>query len=754
MSECFQATTSSIATPRHLHLLIVEDITADLELIVLTLDAASLSFTYDAVDRLDECQQLLQTQTYDAILSDFRLAGFTAYEVLQQLKQSQQEIPFILVTGSLGEEAAVECIKAGMTDYVLKDRLLRLPRVLERSLQEFAMQRQQQAAIAQIQRQAWREAIISRAVRAMRETLDLDDLLQTTVDMLHEALQVSRCFIFLPNADQKMTVRYASHASLDRDILLGMDSLIFEHYRESLVEGQQIVLSPSIPPPTSEIQQFVNHYNARTILLTPLVYQQVCLGGISLHECENNREWTEDEMALMQAIADQCAIAVHQAKLFKQVQKQAEREKLLNQISRTINSSLDPNYILQEIVQLTGKCFTVDRVQILTIQHYIEAQHEWRSHDQVPTLLHLKMPAKEWADALAPDSEFRQNRVFYVPRFDQFPLQPQSRQQLETAQIASLLAVPIFIHEELFGALALTTAKYCTFPEGEIHLLQRIADQTAIALYNAQSYERLEQLVKDRTQELEQEKLLSDAANRTKTEFLANMSHELRTPLTGILGFSSLLLKQVFGTLNSKQEQYLSGIHSCGEHLLELINDLLDLSKIEAGREELVLEPIVVGEICEACLSMVQEIANDRGLQLVLTIDPEIEICIADKRRLRQILFNLLSNAVKFTDIGSVRLAVSQTPTMLQFTVIDTGIGISPADQLRLFQPFEQLDTGLNKKYQGTGLGLALARKLAILHGGDITVTSQPEQGSRFTLHLPLRSITEFNHPLLAAKQY
>lgn len=740
MCECFQVIPASATVPHHLRLLIVEDITADLELVVLTLDTANLSFTYDAVDRLDECQQLLQTQTYDAILSDFRLAGFTAYDVLKLLQQSQQEIPFILVTGSLGEEAAVECIKAGMTDYLLKDRLLRLPTVLERSLQEFEMRRQQQAAIAQIHRQAWREAIISRAVRAMRETLVLDDLLQTMADMLHEALQISRCLIFLSDANQQMTVRYVSHATHERASLLGMNSLIFEHYRESLVQGQQIVLSSSLPPPTSEIQQFVDRFKTATLLLTPLVYQQVCLGGISLHECETDREWAEDEMALMQAIADQCAIAIHQAKLFQQLQKQAERETLLNQISRTINSSLDPNYILQEIVQLTGKCFRVDRVLILTLDHYIKARNEWRSHVDVPSLLHLKMPAQEWADALAPHSEFREHRVLYVPQFQQLPLQPESRKQLENARSASLLAVPIFIREELFGALALTTLECRTFTQDEIHLLQRISDQAAIALYNAQSYERLEKQVKERTQELEQEKLLSDAANRTKTEFLANMSHELRTPLTGILGFSSLLLKQVFGSLNSKQERYLSGIHSCGEHLLELINDLLDLSKIEAGREELVLEPILVGEICEACLSMVQEIANDRGLQLALTIDPDIEICIADKRRLRQILFNLLSNAVKFTDVGCVRLVVSQTPTMLQFTVIDTGIGISQTDQLRLFQPFEQLNTGLNKKYQGTGLGLALARKLAMLHGGDITVTSQLEQGSRFTLHLPIRS--------------
>ncbi len=154
-------------------------------------------------------------------------------------------------------------------------------------------------------------------------------------------------------------------------------------------------------------------------------------------------------------------------------------------------------------------------------------------------------------------------------------------------------------------------------------LLRRIADQTAIALYNAQSYERLEQLVRERTRELEEEKLLSDAANRAKSEFLANMSHELRTPLTGILGFSSLLLKQIFGSLTAKQQQYIENIASSGEHLLSLINDLLDLSKIEAGREELELESVNIRELCETCISSIQEQAEKQHLQVLLEVSPK-----------------------------------------------------------------------------------------------------------------------------------
>lgn len=286
-----------------------------------------------------------------------------------------------------------------------------------------------------------------------------------------------------------------------------------------------------------------------------------------------------------------------------------------------------------------------------------------------------------------------------------------------------------------------TDGKCINAETNQIYILERIADQTAIALYNAQTYKRLEQLVRERTQELEQEKQLSKIANRTKSEFIATMSHELRTPLTCILGFSRLLLDQVFGRLNQKQQEYLTAISSSGNHLLELINDVLDLSKIEAGQEELTLETLLVEEICLDAVKLVRERAQKKGLQLLVYIAPNITTCIADNHRLEQILVNLLSNAVKFTEAGSVTLKVEKTVDTILFSVIDTGIGISEAQQTILFEAFQQLDSGLNRQYEGTGLGLALCRKLALLHGGEITVKSKLLSGSCFTLHLPIQPL-------------
>ena len=728
--------------PTIVRLLIVVDVAADFELITTTLEAAGVVFTYDVATTPDAYQQSLENHTYDSVLSAYCLKALSGMEALKLLQQSGQEIPFILVTDRLGDERAVECIKAGMTDYVLKEQLFRLPEVLTHALQEYKQRQQQQVSLNQAKRQAQQEAIINHIVQAMRGTLVLDDVLQTTVNLLHNTLNVSRCLIFQPDSDNRMKAHHVSEATDQRESLIGVYCDFYRYYHQTLSQGEPLVLAQIDASLPEVIQESAAVCDICAILIVPLLYQQSYLGGISLQQCGNptvqSRQWTQDEVALVNAIATQCAIAIHQAQLFAKVQQQAERERLLNQISRTLNSTLDTDEILQEIVSLTGECFSVDRVNIYSIDtEHIKTLHEWRCSEQVISALGMKSPVSEWSDRLDPSSEFSLHQIFHAPIYAETSQPAHRLAMMQQLQVVSILNVPIFIRNQLFGGLMLQTSTQRTFKPEEIQLLERIADQAAIALYNAQSYEYLEQLVRDRTQELEAQQQLSEAANQAKSEFLANMSHELRTPLTGILGFSRLLLEQIFGPLNEKQLQYVTGISSCGEHLLALINDLLDLSKIEAGREELSLESITVEAICHECLSVVREQASEAGLQLQLDIAPAITSFVADHLRCKQILVNLLSNAVKFTESGSVTLKVEQSAEYTRFLVIDTGIGMSEADASSLFQPFHQLPNRSPRKYQGTGLGLALSLKLARLHGGDITIKSEKGRGSCFTLSLP-----------------
>ncbi|MBW4613339.1 MAG: PAS domain S-box protein [Desmonostoc vinosum HA7617-LM4] len=229
----------------------------------------------------------------------------------------------------------------------------------------------------------------------------------------------------------------------------------------------------------------------------------------------------------------------------------------------------------------------------------------------------------------------------------------------------------------------------------------------------------------------------AEAGSRAKTEFLATMSHELRTPLNAIMGLSQLLQQEMIGSLNHKQREYIDCIHNSGEHLLALINDILDLSKVEAGKEELLLSPLSVPNLCNYVIAAVSDRALEKGLKLTSEIDPQADICVADDRRIKQILLNLLTNAIKFTSVGQVSLVTKKVPKGITFTVSDTGIGIDSQQFQFLFEPFKQLDSQLNRQYEGTGLGLALTRKLARLHDGDVTVTSTLGEGSQFTLFLP-----------------
>lgn len=242
--------------------------------------------------------------------------------------------------------------------------------------------------------------------------------------------------------------------------------------------------------------------------------------------------------------------------------------------------------------------------------------------------------------------------------------------------------------------------------------------------------------IKELELELEEKKLLKSKENQSK--YLSHMNHELRTPIAAVIGFAKMLQQQLYGQLNQKQAQYVDAIHQSGKYLLDLVNDLLDISKIEAKKEDLFIEKILINELCESSLALIKTRAEEQGLKLKLKMDSDIQYCYIDQRRIKQVLVNLLSNAVKFTENGSITLEVKQENNHLKFSIIDTGIGIKKESQEKLFQPFTQLNTHLHRQYRGTGLGLVISRELARLHGGDITFISEENKGSCFTLTLPL----------------
>jgi len=337
---------------------------------------------------------------------------------------------------------------------------------------------------------------------------------------------------------------------------------------------------------------------------------------------------------------------------------------------------------------------------------------------------------------------------------------------LDLLSAHSLVVLPLKLEERVLGVLSVDNVRtQRTLTVADQHLLATLANQLAIAIANASAYRQIEQLnisleakVQERTealhlqqQELQEVNTRLEVANRHKSEFLANMSHELRTPLNAVIGFSEVLLEKMFGDVNERQEEYLNDILSSGQHLLSLINDILDLSKVEAGKMELELGLFDLRQVLEGSLVMVKERALAHGLTLSLDMADDLSVITGDERKVKQILFNLLSNAVKFTpDKGKVGIVAKRINGAVQIAVWDTGVGIALEDQQRIFEEFQQVGHGLAGKIEGTGLGLALTKRFVELHRGTMGVESTLGRGSTFTFTLPITDVETL--PVLALR--
>jgi signal transduction histidine kinase len=486
----------------------------------------------------------------------------------------------------------------------------------------------------------------------------------------------------------------------------------------------------------------------RTVLVVPLMREGAVVGVINIRRLEV-RAFTAKQIALVKTFADQAVIAIENVRLFKELQ---EKNLALTEAHAQVTEALEQQTATAEILRVISRSQTDVQPVFDTIvrsavklcdgffsqlfQFDGELIHQVAQHNFTPEALeavHRVYPVRP-SRAHGSARAILERRVVHIPDVE---VDPEYQHQAVSRAVGfrSGLWVPMLREGAPIGVIAVTRAEPGQFSDNEIELLKTFADQAVIAIENVRLFKELQA----RNREIEDKSAQLEVASQHKSEFLANMSHELRTPLNAIIGFSEVLTERMFGDLNEKQAEYLKDIHASGSHLLSLINDILDLSKIEAGRMELELTDFDLPMAIDNALTLVRERASRRGIRLESTTDKQLGMIGGDERKVKQVLLNLLSNALKFTpEGGRVEVLARVVDGMAEISVTDTGVGIAPEDHEAVFEEFRQVGTA-EKKAEGTGLGLALTRKFTELHGGKIWVQSEVGRGSTFTFTIPVR---------------
>lgn len=559
-----------------------------------------------------------------------------------------------------------------------------------------------------------------------------DELFQSIVTVFQEIYQVNYCLLLLLEQENIQKVYSTIKSNLEQQNLLEFSRDLYQQNQINLKEGEIYSLLIQDRLISLKLKEIGQQLQIQSICLIPLQYQQFKLGVICVYSNQNNLKWAQKNTNLVRYLIYHSTLLIHQ-------KQKSLKTKCYQELIKSINQQLNDEHItekkLEVLLQQVSKTFEVEQILIFRIPNLQLISHlppKCATNSQsksTPQKAHLWQIGHLFSKFSEKENDQLNLEQIYLQKLDETQKICFSPNQLKISFYGNscfeycLLSLPILIKGDFFGTLVLETKQYnrC-FTEEEITILEQISQQIGLAIY----------------QILLQEQLSTKQATYQHTsEYFSNMTHELRAPLAGILGFARMLQEQIYGSLNPKQSQYVNAVLTSGEHLMTIVNDLLDLSKIEANREELLLEKLAVEDICLAALSIVQGKAEQQGLVIDLNIAKNVDFCFADQQRLKQILINLLANAIKFTEQGRVTLKVARPKNSITFSIIDTGIGITLADQAKLFQPFQQINSFLGRKHKGTGLGLALSQKLAQLHGGEITLVSEVGQGSCFTLEIP-----------------
>jgi signal transduction histidine kinase len=471
----------------------------------------------------------------------------------------------------------------------------------------------------------------------------------------------------------------------------------------------------------------------RTVLGVPILKGEDLLGAMTIYHLEGVRPFTDKQIALVETFADQAAIAIDNVRLLDELRHRTDELgrsvselQALGEVSQAVNSTLDLETVLSTIV---AKAAQLSGTETGAIYGYDEQARELRLRatygmDQglidALTQRHIGLDDPNIAPV------FAQREPIQVADLREEAASDLNEIILRSGYRARMVA-PLLRGEDIVGILVVRRRTPGDFAKNTVDLIRTFAAQSALAIQNARPFHEID----DKSRQLAE-------ASQHKSQFLANMSHELRTPLNAILGYTELMADGAYGEPSEKMLNVLKRLESNGKHLLGLINDVLDLSKIEAGQLVLELSDYSIQDIAHTVRSTLEPLAADKKLGFKVEVAPQLPPGHGDGRRLTQVLINLVGNAIKFTDAGEVVIKAAAADGSFCLSVRDTGPGISVTDQAKLFQEFQQADNAITKKKGGTGLGLAISKRIVEMHGGKIWVDSQVGQGSTFAFTLPV----------------
>lgn len=568
-----------------------------------------------------------------------------------------------------------------------------------------------------------------------RSSSDPDVVLNTVAESARRLCRCQGVTIFLLHGEEfelaatvGLTAEYRSYVNAhplrrDRETMAGRVAL-----DRCIQQVSDVLSDPGYG--RRDVQEIAGY---RTLIAAPLILDDEVVGAISLWRTRVE-PFDDLSTAMLQAFAAEAAAVVRNVHLVRALEaRQAELARrvqqlqALNDVGSTVSSTLVLDDVLFTIILNAVRFAECDGGSIM---EYVEAERCFLARTTYPSNPELLAGLRSITillDQTLVGRAAREGRPIGIPDISDVERDPHLQLLYEDGW-RSVLAIPVLHDSQIIGVMVVRRKTPGGFSEEILDFMGTFASQSALAVFNARLF-----------QELEHKRAELEVASQHKSDFLASMSHELRTPLNAVIGFSDVLLERMFGDLNERQEEYLRDILNSGKHLLELLNEILDLSKVEAGRMELELSAFSVRSVIDHALALVRERAAVHEISVSLEIDPTLDVITTDELRFRQVMLNLLSNAVKFTsDGGHVAVRAFRAGPRLAVTVTDDGVGIPLEDQERIFESFQQGRRG-SAREEGTGLGLTLCRRIVTLLGGTMTLESKVGTGSTFRFDIPIR---------------